>query len=122
MQESYLRLYNIDFQIHGALLTSYDPINLVAENINFDFDYATWGFVIETDCNYPSAVNTGEVTLRNNWVYSGSLIKKVRMLNGYISFTSSKNLTISDCEFLTETPLADNWSVVRIKGMPTCNP
>jgi len=58
-----------------------DPLQMRMENIHFDFDRASMGWVAEVQCNYPEAVNTGELLFRNHTVYSGDY-KKVGMLNG----------------------------------------
>ena len=72
--------------MHGGLLYTSDPTNLFVQNVNFDFDYAIGGWIVEVNCNYPEAILTGEVVYVNHTIYSGSG-KMVSMLNGYFSYT-----------------------------------
>ncbi len=107
--------------VQGKPLFAFDPLNMLLTDITFDFDYASTGWVAEIECNYPEAQLTGEIFLKNHTVYSGKK-KEVPMLNGYISYTGPGNLTLEDSYFSTKSPLENDRSTIRLKGIKTCAP
>ena len=113
---------NTDLKIYGKAFTSYDGMDLNLLNITFDFDYATWGFRCDVDCNFPEAPTEGEMVLYNNTIYSGSGVKsdKAYMLNSYFSYSGPANVTISHCKFLAESDLLTNRSIMRMRLLTNC--
>lgn len=114
LQEKAFVIKNAIARIHGKPLYSNDPLDLHLENIWFEYDYANHGWRIESDCNYPEAVKTGTVLLRNHTIFSVDR-KKMSELNGYISYTGPANFTVEECKFKAENSVDTNRSTLRLR-------
>ena len=113
---------NVDMKIYGQFFTTFDALNLNLQNIRFDFDYATWGFRCDVECNFPEAPTEAEMVLFNNTVFSGSGSKydKASMMNAYFSYLGPGNVTLTHSKFLAESDLRTMRSVVRLRLMTGC--
>ncbi len=94
-------------------------MNGLFENIDFVYDYATLGFMIEVDCNYPEASKVGELVFNNHTFYVHKQ-KHIVERNGYISVAAANNLTVTNIKSTTQN--LGSRSTMRLRGVAACVP
>jgi hypothetical protein len=97
-------MYNSDMKVHGKTLFTADPLDFDLKNITFEYDYASYAWALEINCKTPGSTLTGTVVLQNHTVNFIDK-KKMRELNGYISYNGPANVTVVDCFFKSENSL-----------------
>lgn len=65
LQEKTLTLKNLDIQLTGVFLRSFDPMNMYIENVYVDFHAMMGGFHMNIECNYPEAYLNGKLQSYN---------------------------------------------------------
>jgi hypothetical protein len=65
LQEKFLTLKELDIQLTGYLLRSFDPMSMDIENVYVDFHAMMGGFWMNIACNYPEAHLDGILRSKN---------------------------------------------------------
>lgn len=72
LQDLTITIKNIQWNLHGRILNSVDPLNLYMENIVVDYVKGYGGVRIRPDCNYPEASYFAALNVKNiTFYYSG---------------------------------------------------
>jgi hypothetical protein len=84
-------------------------------NVDFDFDYAEAGWVVQIPCNYPEAEWVTELYFDNNTVYRTDT-KYVFLGNGYIANSGPANVTINNWNVSAFSSKNELRSMVRLRS------
>ena len=65
LQEKLVNITNVNFNVTGVIMYSYDPLNFDLSNTVIDSYGLTDGFYMEVSWNYPEAATQGEINFSN---------------------------------------------------------
>jgi len=65
LQEKSVTMIDVDIQLTGMILRSFDPMSLYLKNLYVDFYAMMGGFYINIECNYPEAYLNGVIHSEN---------------------------------------------------------
>ena len=100
IQEKLINFTNVNFNVTGVIMYSYDPLNLDLSNILIDSYGLTDGFYMEISWNYPEAVTLGEFNV-NNLTVEISIERTIQETPFIAVYRGPANVTMTDID-LTE--------------------
>ena len=121
LQDKNITIMNTNIAITGNILYTNDPLSLHVENVYID-NYATMGgFIMNIDCNYPEAILTGLITLKNVTAeYSQE--RMANNINGFLLHTGPENVHIEDSHINLWGSLSFHEAPIEKQMLSSCNP
>lgn len=94
LQHRTVTFKNIDWNIHGRLIYSDDPMNLEAENIYVDYIKGYGGIRLIPHCNYPEAELESIINIKNITFYFSGERQTTPVINSLVEYRGSGSMYV----------------------------
>ena len=114
-------LNNMDIQVTGNILVTFDPINLMVMNTVVDHYRSIRGFYVQSVCNFTYSSLQTQISF-TNLTASNSKTRLQPVANAFIRIAGGSHFTLTNSNINIWGSDIGNYPVVNVFTLSDCNP
>ena len=121
LQEKALNLTNLDIQLTGMILRTFDPMSMFIQNVYVDFHAMQGGFNMNIQCNYPEAY-LGGILKSSNMTAENAQNRIAAFRIPFIVTSGPENIYFEDTNLYIWGSLSEDRAIVETTIKSDCLP